>query len=124
MDLFFPSSTYKITFCFPSYTKNRLFQQPVRVSQTSRTGFLYLDHLLHRLRFDSKADQIFGAPGSNRGIKASVYLRTLIYMMFDGAWEDVRALDEDEALKELCPLEPPTGDALGDWLRRHGTEVG
>jgi hypothetical protein len=97
-----------------------------KLSQTSRTGFLYLDHLLDRLGFDAKADQIFGAPGSNRGIKASVYLRTLIYMMFDGALclDDVRSLEEDEGLQELCPISYPTSDALGDWLRRYGTEEG
>ncbi len=97
-----------------------------KIEQTSRTGLMYLEQLMDRIGFDAEVDRIFGAPGSNRGIKASVYVRTLVYMLYDNALtlEDVRDLREDEALQRLCPMSYPTSDALGDWLRRHGSTEG
>lgn len=88
-----------------------------------RGGFGLLHTYLDRIGFDKRVNKTFGAPGSNRGYAASVYVRTLAQMFVDGilALEDVQMLDEDTLFKTICDNpQLPSSDAIGDWLRRQG----
>lgn len=90
---------------------------------TGRTGLMIFHEYWNRYNLAKTADTIFGFPGSNRGIKASVFIKTLIELNIDGAicLEDVRKLESDKAYKKLTGTKHyPTSDAIGDWLRRQG----
>jgi len=90
---------------------------------TNRIGLPLIEQLAERLRLREQTDKLFPRPGSNRGIKASDYIMTIVHMIIDGAvhLEDVNHLLEDEGFQELLKeMDIPTSDAIGDWLRRHG----
>ena len=94
---------------------------------TRRTGLVIVNEFGKRLHLGNRIDEVFGAPGSNRGKKASEYIQTLVEMMIDGAMhlEDVRSLETDTALQELTEKTSyPSSDALGDWLRKYGGKAG
>jgi len=94
---------------------------------TRRTGLVIVNEFGKRLHLGNRIDEAFGAPGSNRGKKASVYIQTLVEMMIDGAMhlEDVRSLENDSALQELTEKTIyPSSDAIGDWLRKYGGKAG
>ncbi|MBU2444687.1 MAG: hypothetical protein KJ666_03815, partial [Bacteroidetes bacterium] len=90
---------------------------------SNRIGVPLIEELARRFRIRENIDEEFGKPGSNRGILASDYIMTVIYMFIDGALhlEDVRHLMSDEAFQELLSdMKLPTSDAIGDWLRKYG----
>jgi hypothetical protein len=90
---------------------------------TGKTGLLLLDQFWNRFNLNVLIDNIFGKPGSNRGLKASKYVRTLVELIIDGGshQEDVRKLEADAGYKKLIGIKSyPTSDAIGDWLRRQG----
>lgn len=93
---------------------------------TSKSGLYILDALLDEIDFNHSANRIFGAPGSNRGFAASVYLRTMIHMIADGALalDDVKMFQDDEGYRRMMN-DPtiPSSDALGDWLSRQSHEA-
>jgi hypothetical protein len=92
-----------------------------------RSGFILVNEFGKRIELDKIIDKEFGRPGSNRGLKASLYVNTLVSMFHDGAihLEDVRHLWEDKAFQEILQIKGlPTSDALGDWLRREGSKSG
>lgn len=94
---------------------------------TRRTGLVLVDRFGKKINLANKIDRAFGRPGSNRGMAASEYVLTLVQMLIDGAMhlEDVKDFERDEAYKLMTGREHyPTGDALGDWLRRKGGEEG
>lgn len=105
--------------------------KPIKVTRSkerisNRIGVPLVEEIIERMGLREKVDELFGKPGSNRGIKASDYVMTLVYMFIDGALhlEDVRHLLEDEAFQEfLKGMKLPTGDAIGDWLRRYGGKL-
>lgn len=102
--------------------------KPIKVSRSkeklsNRIGVPLIEELIRKLRLREKIDELFGRPGSNRGILASDYVMTLVYMFLDGALhlEDVRHLMSDEAFQEMISeMKLPSSDAIGDWLRRQG----
>jgi hypothetical protein len=66
-------------------------------------------------------------PGSGHGYKPSEYIFPLLLMLHGGgrSLEDIRQISQDEALREVLPLERiPSTDAIGDWLRRMGAGDG
>lgn len=103
-------------------------QKPIKITRSkeklsNRIGLPIVEELIKKLRIRETIDTVFGRPGSNRGIKASDYVTTLVYMFIDGALhlEDVRHLQSDEAFQEMLKeMRLPTSDAIGDWLRRNG----
>jgi Transposase DDE domain group 1 len=102
--------------------------KPIKVTRSkeklsNRIGVPLVEEIVSKLRLREKTDELFGKPGSNRGILASDYVMTIVYMFIDGSLhlEDVRHLLSDEAFQELLSeMKLPTSDAIGDWLRRHG----
>jgi len=71
---------------------------------------------------DKMVLKIFPEPGSPRGFKANKYIYPLVLMIIGGGKyiEDIRKIDADESLKNICVIdEVPTPDAYGDWLRRY-----
>lgn len=94
---------------------------------TRRSGFLITGAYGKQIRLDELIDKEFGKPNSNRGIKASSYINTIVSMRHDGALylEDVKHLWEDKAFQEMLQINQlPTSDAIGDWLRRQGARDG
>jgi len=90
---------------------------------TDKTGLLLVDEFWKKFNLNDMIDNAFGKPGSNRGIMASKYVRTLVELIIDGGThlEDVRKLEADTAYKKLIGIKSyPTSDAIGDWLRRQG----
>jgi hypothetical protein len=103
----------------------RIIQSKERLSR--RIGLMITHELMKSIKLPERIDHIFGKPGSNRGIAASVYVQTLISMIEDGAThlEEVNHLMEDSAYQEiLSSLSLPGSDAIGDWLRRQGDTGG
>lgn len=94
---------------------------------TSMTGLIVVEELGRAKKVWGRADELFGAPGSGRGYKASEYIRTLVWLLHAGGrrLEDVRELAaEQEVLREMGLERLPSSDALGDWLRRQGAGKG
>jgi hypothetical protein len=92
---------------------------------SNRIGLPLIEEIIIQLKLRELIDQIFPKPGSNRAIKASDYITTLMYMYMDGAvhLEDVNHLHSDEAFQEMLKeMKLPTSDAIGDWLRRLGSK--
>ena len=82
--------------------------KPIKITRSkeklsNRIGVPLVEEMVEKLRVREKIDELFGLPGSNRGIKASDYVMTLVYMFIDGALhlEDVRHLHSDEAFQEM-----------------------
>ena len=102
--------------------------KPIKITRSkerlsNRIGVPLIEEITQKLGLREKIDEQFGKPGSNRGIKASDYIMTMVYMFIDGVLhlEDVRHLMSDEAFQEmLSEMKLPTSDAIGDWLRRNG----
>jgi hypothetical protein len=92
---------------------------------SNRIGLPLIEEMIIQLKLRNLIDQLFPKPGSNRGIKSSDHITTLMYMFIDGAVhiEDVNHLQSDEAFQEMLKeMQLPTSDAIGDWLRRHGSK--
>jgi len=70
---------------------------------------------------DKEVERIFPKPGSGAGIKANEYIEPLVMMFIGGGKyiEDIRKIKVDKGLRKICNLKKiPSGDAIGDWLRR------
>ncbi|MFN3693941.1 MAG: IS1380 family transposase [Ignavibacterium sp.] len=92
---------------------------------SNRIGLPLIEEIIIKLKLRDKMDELFPKGGSNRAIKASDYITTLMYMDIDGAvhLEDVNHLHSDEAFQEMLKeMKLPTSDAIGDWLRRVGNK--
>jgi len=92
---------------------------------SNKIGLRLIEEIIEQLELREVIDKKFPKPGSNRGIKASDYITTLVYMFIDGAihLEDVNHLHSDEAFQELLKgVKLPSSDAIGDWLRRVGSK--
>lgn len=102
--------------------------KPIKVTRSkeklsNRIGVPLIEEVVRKLNIREKIEEEFGKPGSNRGIKASDYVMTLVYMFIDGALhlEDVLHLIKDEGFQEMLrDMKLPTSDAIGDWLRKYG----
>ena len=92
---------------------------------TSRAGLLSIAHLMDSLSLTERIDQHFPQPKSNRGYRPSEFIKTLILMQHEGSFhlDDIRHLQDDEALRRVLALEKlPQATTLGDWLRRVGAQ--
>lgn len=93
---------------------------------TAQAGLLLPLQLMNSLGFSQIVDKAFPKPGSNRGIAASIYIKSLIMLQHAGGdcLEDIKLLRDDRALTSLLDKSPPCAKALGDWLRRMGIQAG
>jgi hypothetical protein len=104
--------------------------KPIKITRSqeklsNRIGLPLIEEIIDKLHLRSEIDRVFPKPGSNRGIWASDYVMTLMYMFIDGALhlEDVSHLREDKAYQEMIhQMKLPSSDAIGDWLRRYGSK--
>ena len=73
---------------------------------TSRAGLLTIAQLMSDLKLQDRIDQHFTLPKSNRGFNPSAFIQTFILMQHEGSvrLDDVRHLNEDEALKTILGL--------------------
>ena len=102
--------------------------KPIKITRSkerlsNRIGLPLIEQIVKRLKIREAIDKKFPKPGSNRAIKASDYIMTLVYMLLDGAvhLEDVNHLMNDQAYQEMIKeMKLPSSDAIGDWLRRYG----
>ena len=102
--------------------------KPIKITRSkerlsNRIGLPLIEQIVKRLKIREAIDKKFPKPGSNRAIKASDYIMTLVYMFLDGAvhLEDVNHLMNDQAYQEMIKeMKLPSSDAIGDWLRRYG----
>jgi len=71
--------------------------KPIKITRnkeklSNRIGVPLIEELIQKLGIREKIDEKFGHPGSNRGILASDYVMTVVYMFIDGAlhlWESI-----------------------------------
>ena len=94
---------------------------------TRRAGLVLINEFGKRINLGEKVDQVFGPPGSNSGLPASLYVESVVEMLIDGALhlEDLRSLTCDAAYNELIErTKYPSSDALGNWLRVQGERGG
>lgn len=94
---------------------------------TDRGAIALIDEFTEAIGLSEKVDGEFPAPGSNRGIDPSAYVRTLTYHFSEGGRhiEEVRRIKTDEGFRALVGIEQMPGpDAVGDWLRRMGGQGG
>ncbi|MFH1258837.1 MAG: IS1380 family transposase, partial [Elusimicrobiota bacterium] len=88
---------------------------------TPYAGLALYEEMYKSLRMDQEVERLFSAPGSGRGYKANEYIEPLILMFIGGGkyMEDVRKIDVDEGLKQICKIgKVPSSDALRAWLAR------
>lgn len=92
---------------------------------TARSGLAIFNEYLDKLDFSKTVDAYLPKPGSNKGFPPSYYINTLITMLHAGGQylEDVRLLQNDEGLKKLLNFKIPSADAIGDFLRKMGSQA-
>ena len=92
---------------------------------TSRAGLLAIAQVMESINLSKRIDKYFPSPQSNRGFKPSAFIETLILMQHEGGFhlDDVRHINDDEALRAILGLETvPQASSLGNWLRRLGND--
>ena len=89
---------------------------------TAQAGLLIPARAMDKLGIADLANWHLPGPGSNRGHRPSDYLQTFMLLLHSGRFrlDDVRQLQDDEALAGLMNLKLPCAVALGNWLRRLG----
>lgn len=104
---------------------------PFKLKSTDETliaqgGLVLFGEYCQALGLRRWLDQALPAPGSGAGHAASDHALALVLMLHGGGrcLEDSRTLRADRGLRELRKLKVPSSDALGDWLRRRGTDAG
>ncbi len=91
---------------------------------TSRIGLLATAHTINTLNLSNVIDKHFPALGSNRALKASIFINTLVLSQHEGGecLDDVTHIAKDKALGMLINQQTPTAQAIGTWLRRLGKD--
>ena len=91
---------------------------------TSRIGLLATAHTINTLNLSNVIDKHFPALGSNRALKASIFINTLVLSQHEGGkcLDDVTHIAKDKALGMLINQQTPTTQAIGTWLRRLGKD--
>ena len=94
---------------------------------TANAGLALFGEFVRGLGLSRWLDQEMPKPCSGRGYEADTYVTPLVLMLTGGgrSLEDLRMLKGDTALATVLKQETlPSTDALGDWLRRTGEDVG
>lgn len=92
---------------------------------TPHAGAIGLGRYLDTIGFQERIDTLLPAPRSNRGLPASSFVQSLVYVFHLGGkhLEDVRLLHRDQALQALLTRRVPSACALGAWLKRTGSNA-
>jgi len=103
--------------------QTRLDFQLERTSEpiTSKSGLVVFHEAALALGVVKDIRANLPVPGSNRGIKPEYYVLPLVQMFCGGGQtlEDIRQIEADKALKDLCGYARlPGADAIGKWLKR------
>ena len=107
----------------PTVTQERLDLQlaPTRDTITGRAGLALLQEAALVLGVRKSIMENLPAPGSGHGFKPQEYVLPLVLTLCGGGrtMEDIREIEMDEGLKQLCGFTRlPGADAIGQWLRK------
>jgi hypothetical protein len=107
----------------PAVTQERLDFQlaPTRDTITGRAGLALFQEAALTLGVRKSIRENLPAPGSGHGFKPQEYVLPLALMLCGGGrtLEDIREIETDEGLRQLCGFARlPGADAIGQWLRR------
>ncbi len=86
---------------------------------TAHAGTFLIGNMIQDMHLDKTIDSIFRAPGSNRGHKPSVYLKSIILGLLTGAdcITDIDRLREDKTLKKIWNIKDmPHSSRIGSFL--------
>jgi len=107
----------------PTVTQERLDFQlaPTRDTITGRAGLALFQEAALVLGVRKSIKESLPAPGSGHGFKPQEYVLPLVLMLCGGGrtLEDIREIETDDGLRQLCGFSRlPGADAIGQWLRR------
>ena len=107
----------------PAVTQERLDFQlaPTRDTITGHAGLALFQEAALVLGVRRSIKENLPAPGSGRGLGPQEYVLPLMLMLCGGGrtLEDIREIETDEGLRQLCGFSRlPGADAIGQWLRR------
>jgi hypothetical protein len=107
----------------PTVTQERLDFQlaPTRDTITGRAGLALFQEAALVLGVRKSIKESLPAPGSGHGFKPQEYVLPLVLMLCGGGrtLEDIREIETDDGLRQLCGFSQlPGADAIGQWLRR------
>jgi hypothetical protein len=91
---------------------------------TPRAGEIVFGEYLKAIALDKLVDLYLPHPKSNRGYAPYRFIQPLLLMLHSGgkSLDDIRMIREDRAMRTLLKMPNiPTADAIGKWLKRHGT---
>jgi len=108
----------------PTVTQERLDFQlaPTRDTITGRAGLALFQEAALVLGVRRSIKENLPAPGSGHGFKPQEYVLPLVLMLCGGGrtLEDIREIETDDGLRQLCGFSRlPGADAIGQWLRRN-----
>jgi hypothetical protein len=106
-----------------SITQERLDFQlaPTGDTITGRAGLALFQEAALALGVRRSIKENLPAPGSGHGFKPQEYVLPLVMMLCGGGrtMEDIREIEMDEGLRQLCGFTRlPGADAIGQWLRK------
>ena len=107
----------------PTVTQERLDFQlaPTRDTITSRAGLALFQEAALVLGVRRSIKENLPPPGSGHGFRPQEYVLPLVLMLCGGGrtLEDIREIETDEGLRQLCGFTRlPGADAIGQWLRK------
>ena len=107
----------------PIVTQERLDFQlaPTRDTITARAGLALFQEAALVLGVRKSIEENLPPPGSGNGFKPQEYVLPLVMMLCGGGrtMEDIREIELDKGLKQLCGFARlPGADAIGQWLRK------
>ena len=107
----------------PTVTQERLDFQlaPTRDTITGRAGLALFQEAALVLGVRKSIKENLPPPGSGNGFKPQEYVLPLALMLCGGGrtMEDIREIETDEGLRQLCGFARlPGADAIGQWLRK------
>ena len=107
----------------PTVAQERLDFQlaPTRDTITGRAGLALFQEAALVLGVRRSIKENLPPPGSGNGFKPQEYVLPLALMLCGGGrtLEDIREIETDEGLRQLCGFARlPGADAIGQWLRR------
>jgi hypothetical protein len=109
----------------PIVTQERLDFQlaPTHDTITGRAGLALFQEAALVLGVRMSINENLPPPGSGHGINPQEYVLPLVLMLCGGGrtLEDIRVIERDDGLSQLCSFARlPGADAIGQWLRGRG----
>jgi len=91
---------------------------------TPHGGLPFFARYIYKMGLRELANTYLPAPGSARGYEPAEYVVAFNMLLSGGGstLEDIRILQQDDGLKKVCGIDNfASSDAMGDWLRRIGS---